>query len=555
MDLVGTVTPEERAAITGLPPDAAVVSAIWTRLGVRGEWGELPATGVANFIYATDDVVLRIATLHPDGVSDARTESVASPVTLAAGIRTPRLFAFDDSRELIDRPYTLWQRLHLDTLGLLEDESAIERGWRGVGAQLAILHRAVTACPDPDGWLDTPGFDTPHASLERALAAGTVDSATAGWLSTWLWRLDSTIPPAGPDRFLHGDLYAMNVMCRPNGDEATLIDWGDAGWGEPAFDFADIPPRFLPAVLAAYEAGGGTPRGAGLEGRILWVQIARTLGRAARGRPQDAALAALLAFAETAPDPLARVLFAPTRPPESRPPVTAGVAESAQRRLSRSLQQPLPPLHKRLLLQREQRLLPLKPAPVPHQRTVRPDHPVAGHDNPDRVPPVRRPHRPRGVRVPDALRQLAVVDGRAVRDVSQGPPDFDLERRPGRGKFEFELRPLARKVLPELRTRLHEGPGLPHPTRLHTLRVPLVRHHQTRKRPPIGHQHQVAHRTRTNIEIGDSGSNNHDTSPLRTRNSAIGTHPRGASPRMPATDATPPPVRGRGPDSAHTAPS
>ncbi len=130
-----------------------------------------------------------------------------------------------------------------------------------------------------------------------------MDSATAGWLSTWLWRLDSTIPPAGPDRFLHGDLYAMNVMCRPTGEEATLIDWGDAGWGETAFDFADIPPRFLPAVLAAYEAGGGTPRGRGFEGRTLWVQLARTLGRAARGRPQDAALAALLAFAETAPDP------------------------------------------------------------------------------------------------------------------------------------------------------------------------------------------------------------------------------------------------------------
>lgn len=303
MDLVYAVTPEERAAITGPPPDAAVVSAIWTRLGVRGEWGELPATGVANFIYATDDVVLRIATLHPDGVSDARTESVAAPVALDAGIRTPRLLAFDDSRELIDRPYSLWERLHLETLGLLHDEAAIERCWRGVGEQAAGLHQRVASCPDPNGWLDEPGYDDPRLALECGIGAGAIGSTESERLNAWISLLGDRIPPAPPDRFLHGDLYDMNVMCRADGSEATMIDWGDAGWGEPAFDLTDTPPRYLAAALGGYESAGGSRAGSGFEGRILWIKLGRVLRRATPDGAHRPYLDALLAFAETAPGP------------------------------------------------------------------------------------------------------------------------------------------------------------------------------------------------------------------------------------------------------------
>jgi hypothetical protein len=46
---------------------------------IPGPWQRLQSTGVANRIYATQDVVLRIATDHPEAVEDARTESVAAP--------------------------------------------------------------------------------------------------------------------------------------------------------------------------------------------------------------------------------------------------------------------------------------------------------------------------------------------------------------------------------------------------------------------------------------------------------------------------------------------
>ena len=95
------------------------VDAIFALHGIQGTWRVLAATGVANRIYGTQDVVLRIATNHPDAVVDARTESVAAPAAFKAGVLTPRLIVFDDSRTLIDRPYSIWEHIHADTLGLV----------------------------------------------------------------------------------------------------------------------------------------------------------------------------------------------------------------------------------------------------------------------------------------------------------------------------------------------------------------------------------------------------------------------------------------------------
>ncbi len=47
--------------------DSSVVDAIFARHGMSGPWKALPSLGLANRIFATDDVVLRVATDHPDG--------------------------------------------------------------------------------------------------------------------------------------------------------------------------------------------------------------------------------------------------------------------------------------------------------------------------------------------------------------------------------------------------------------------------------------------------------------------------------------------------------
>jgi hypothetical protein len=132
--------------------DPSDVDAIFARHGVAGPWAPLPSLGLANRIFATRDVVLRVATDHPDGVADARTESVAAPVARAAGVLTPRLMVFDDTRTLVDRPFSLWERVHGETLGLATlTRRQMTDAWRGVGRELAKLHRLVRQCADPDG--------------------------------------------------------------------------------------------------------------------------------------------------------------------------------------------------------------------------------------------------------------------------------------------------------------------------------------------------------------------------------------------------------------------
>ena len=90
--------------------------------GMNGPWEPLYATGVANHIYATKDVVIRVAREHPEALRDARTESIAALVAYAAGVLTPRLLVFDDSRDLLDRPYSIWERINGETLGLLSSD-------------------------------------------------------------------------------------------------------------------------------------------------------------------------------------------------------------------------------------------------------------------------------------------------------------------------------------------------------------------------------------------------------------------------------------------------
>jgi aminoglycoside phosphotransferase (APT) family kinase protein len=260
-----------------LTPD--LVDAMFTAHGIPGPWAPLPATGIANHIFSTPDVVLRVATDHPEGVSDARTESVAAPVAHAAGIPTPRLIAFDDSRALVDRPFSLWERVQGETLGLLSlglrQQSEV---WRQVGRQLFRLHHRVRECADPNGYLDTPGRELDLLPLLNRLAdAGRLDAATAKGIA---WLIGELAPhmAAGRDvRFLHNDIHDMNVMCSPAGELLAIIDWGDAGWGDPTLEFAWIPLESIPDTRAGYESEAPGALGVFPEARFIWDKLAAVL--------------------------------------------------------------------------------------------------------------------------------------------------------------------------------------------------------------------------------------------------------------------------------------
>lgn len=257
------------------------VDAILEAHGIRGPWERLLDTGVANRIYATREVVLRVATDHEDAVVDAYTESVAAPVARQAGVKTPALLVFDDSRQLVARPYSLWERVHGETFGLASLGEVERRGvWREVGAQLAHLHATVRECADPQGYLDEPGRELDwEAVMGDGDALGALGVEEQGavrslFASLEPWVRATTVEPC----FLHNDLHDRNVMCGKEGGLLALLDWGDAGWGDPVLDFAAVPLEDLEPVLEGY--GNRERMGPAWAARAVWDQLMAALERA-----------------------------------------------------------------------------------------------------------------------------------------------------------------------------------------------------------------------------------------------------------------------------------
>jgi aminoglycoside phosphotransferase (APT) family kinase protein len=251
------------------------IDAMFARYGIAGPWESLPATGVANHIFATRDVVLRVATDYPDSVSDARTESVAAPIARAAGILTPKLITFDDMREIVDRPFSLWERIHGETLGLaslmVHQRADV---WRSVGRELARLHLRVQEAPDPMGYLDDPRRNQEvEANLARLVEAKRLDINTTERVQSLADELRPLVTEPVETRFIHDDIHPMKIMCSSRGELLAIIDWGDAGWGDPALDFAAMPLDMVPWALAGYEVENpwiawGSPRA-----RIAWNRL------------------------------------------------------------------------------------------------------------------------------------------------------------------------------------------------------------------------------------------------------------------------------------------
>jgi aminoglycoside phosphotransferase (APT) family kinase protein len=274
------------------------VDAILSHHGVRGPWQELPATGIANRIYATDDLVLRVAVEGSEALNDARTESVAAPIARAAGVLVPRLVAFDESGTIVDRPYSLWERVHGETLGLFApDPMACPTTWQAVGRQLALLHNRVHDCPDSRGWLDHPERELDLEERIASLAAtSAVDPGLARQLEHAAKKLRAAVKRPLPVRFLHNDVHVMNVMCARDGTLLALIDWGDAGWGDPALELAQVPLGAMPFALQGYESEAHLDDAA--EARMLWDKLCKAVEQLETGdvRGRSAALDNVLAY-------------------------------------------------------------------------------------------------------------------------------------------------------------------------------------------------------------------------------------------------------------------
>ncbi len=233
---------------------------------------KLKTHGIANEIYATPNFILRIPTDHPQAKPDAYTESVAAPVARANGIKTPELICFDNSFTLIDKTYSIWERIHGDTLGEIDNYLQNKNTWNEIGYELGKVHVDIKSCDDPNGWLDSP--ETFREYTKQMMLQGLKDTEIK---STYLLEL---VENKYTDEifsykkcFVHGDTNEYNFLCNKNGQLLSIIDWGDAGWGDPAIDFYVIPMEVLDYVLDGYTDSAKANIDVGFMYRIILDKI------------------------------------------------------------------------------------------------------------------------------------------------------------------------------------------------------------------------------------------------------------------------------------------
>jgi aminoglycoside phosphotransferase (APT) family kinase protein len=177
--------------------------------------------------------------------------------------------------------------------GRRREQWAVDIG-RALGHFLAALHAidaaeigaAVAVDDDPlQDWLDE--------AAESYEAAGHL--VPANHRASIERFLGAPVPP-GPDemRFGHQDLGAEHVLVDPDtGDVTGVIDWSDAGFGDPAVDFGlmlrDLGPSGCRAALTGDRAAAvGRPRGDdALDVRVTFYARCRTLEDLRFGMEQD----------------------------------------------------------------------------------------------------------------------------------------------------------------------------------------------------------------------------------------------------------------------------
>jgi aminoglycoside phosphotransferase (APT) family kinase protein len=231
--------------------------------------GPMPQVGVINRIFALgDDYVLRVPRDDPGTIEQARIEAIAAPLARAARVRTPRLLAYEEANEFIPLPYIILERVHGRTLGLLEWEPAeIAAIWRELGRDLALLHASPV---DERLRLRGAGPD-PREIVEKRASDGWITSLEARWLTAWMDRLAPVCTVPFIPRNTHLDVQSTNIMIAPDKMEyLALLDWGNAGRGDGAWDLFGFPMRAVPFVLEGHREIAPFDDDDNAEARVIW---------------------------------------------------------------------------------------------------------------------------------------------------------------------------------------------------------------------------------------------------------------------------------------------
>lgn len=291
-------------------PELAVEMA--RRNGLRaGVARPMPSQGMINTVIALDDrFVLKVPRDHPAHVDQAHTEAQAVPLAVAAGVRTPRLVAYDTSLDLVPVPFLIVEQVDgQDIESSRVDLTTIDAVWVEVGRDLARLHQSVPldAWPSKSG----PPTDVPGEELlGQRVNDGWFTYAEAAWIGPWLKRLDDRCGAGAATRATHSDPQMSNIIISAGGQYQALIDWGCASIDDPVVDFRPMPLAAVPALLRGYRQIAPLPDDENAEARILRSRIRTLLWLLPRGATPDMAwgerpvswLADLLRFFQAPPD-------------------------------------------------------------------------------------------------------------------------------------------------------------------------------------------------------------------------------------------------------------
>lgn len=224
------------------------------RHGLTGEVTHLPASGMVNEAWALGEKHILRITHQEECDGEADREAAVVPFVASRGIRTPALVAVNSTCDLAPRPYTIYERAPGTLLGASDREHAwFESTYREIGRQCALLH-TLEVTEELRSHLRPPELTEPRKSLAKAADAGLVSPGERARTEAMVGDLEALVGERRELALIHWDIHPWNLLVDDQTGELTaIIDWGDAGIGDPAYDLASMPIEALPGMLAGYE--------------------------------------------------------------------------------------------------------------------------------------------------------------------------------------------------------------------------------------------------------------------------------------------------------------
>lgn len=207
-----------------------------------------PFEGIVHEVWMAGAFVLRI-NKDPELREDCFTEAVAAPAAWKAGALTPKPHHFCFQSPHTSRPYSIFARAEGTPLAAAPQLAQPERFYCDLAKEIRVFHQMVMVVSDPEDRLDPAWTVTVDDVRDKAVnAACTRFTSKANDLAEAL---------SGQEwpgfAFCHQDLHPENILVE-GGSLTAILDWGDAGWGDPACDLRFIPAKWLPAAWESYGA-------------------------------------------------------------------------------------------------------------------------------------------------------------------------------------------------------------------------------------------------------------------------------------------------------------